>query len=169
MLISALVVALSPAFIGAASAQTPFQANVRATHTHNAPPCPNGLYVCGTATITGYGAASWDVNVINFDGIPTPCGSSYTATIEFTLVSDPDSTLVLDEAGSFCGLGHDGAAYRAFFTQKDNAYGHPFSNMASWTVDSTSTGQFSGLTGSGTDSWSGAGAHFAGSYNGTLN
>jgi hypothetical protein len=131
-------------------------------------PCSNGAYICGTANIAGYGAATWNFYVTGNTNVVSPCGSTYTATTDFTLVSDPSSTLVLDESGSLCGLGHDGAAYRGYFNNGSKAYGHPFAIVGSWTVDLASTGQFGGLAGSGTDRVNVAGAHFAGSYSGTL-
>lgn len=45
------------------------------------------------------------------------------------------------------------------------AYGHPNYASGIWNVDAA-TGQFSGLTGSGTDALLAAGAHTAGSYTG---
>jgi hypothetical protein len=165
MLVSALVVALSLAFTGAASAQTPFQATVKATQTLPAGPCSNGAYACGTANLAGYGAASWNLFVTSATADLSSCGSSYTATTEFTLASDPGSTLVLDESGPLCGPGKDAAGY---FKEGAKAYGHPFTFVGSWTVDPTSTGQFFGLAGSGSDLVNVAGANVAGSYSGTL-
>ena len=167
-LAAALGVALTLALTGAASAQTPVQATVSSTQTLPGGPCSNGAFICGTADLAGYGAASWNMYVTNAIGVPTPCGSSYTATTQFTLASDPASTLVLDEAGSLCGLGHGGAAYRGYFSEPSQAYGHPFAIVGSWSVDPASTGQFRGLAGSGTDLINIAGADFAGSYTGTL-
>ena len=169
IVLPALVVAVSLAFAGAASAQTPFQASVTSTVTLPAP-CSNGAFFCGTANIAGYGAASWDFgNVTNPTISDTPCGTTYTATTEFTLLSDPASTLVLDESGNVCGLGNDGAAYRGYFPEGPKAYGHPFAIVGNWTVDPASTGRFSGLTGSGTNLMNVvAGAHAAGSYSGAL-
>ncbi len=167
--LSALLAALSLAFTGTASAQTSFQASVTATETLPAGPCSNGAYACGTANIAGYGAATWNMYVTGNTNVVSPCGSTYTATTYFTLASDSGSTLVLDEGGSLCGLGHDGAAYRGYFNEGSTAYGHPFDIVGNWTVDKASTGQFHRLSGSGTDVVQVAGAHFAGSYSGTLN
>ena len=164
----ALVTALSLAFTGAASAQSSFQASVTFTGTRAAGLCSNGAFYCGTANISGYGAASWDLYVLNNNDVESPCGTTYTATTDFTLTSDPLSTLVLDEGGNLCGHGDDGAAYRGYFAEGPNAFGHPFTIVGSWTVDPSSTGQFSGLAGSGTDLVNVAGAHAAGSYSGTL-
>ena len=165
-----LVVALSLVFAGVASAQA-FQASVTFTGTvpfAKAGGCSNGAFYCGTANIAGYGAASWNLYVLGFTAVQTPCGSTYEATAEFTLASDPNSTLVLDEGGSICGLGDEGAAYRGYFAEPPQAFGHPNAIYGNWTVDPTSTGQFSGLTGSGTDVVNFAGAHGGGSYSGVL-
>jgi hypothetical protein len=163
-----LAAALSLAFAGTASAQTSFQASTTSTATRPAGPCANGAYICGTANIAGYGAASWNLYVTGFTGVFSPCGTTYTAMTYFTLVSDPASTLVLDESGTFCGLGHDGAAYCGYFYNGSKAYGHPFSIVGNWAVNPASTGQFANLTGSGTDVVNIAGAHASGSYSGTL-
>jgi hypothetical protein len=167
ILLSALLAALSLAFTGTASAQTSFQASVTFTGTLPAGPCANGAYLCGTANIAGYGAATWDFYTTSSTGVYSRCGSTYTATTYFTLVSDPGSTLVVDESGSLCGLGHDGSAYRGYFNEGSKAFGHPFEIVGSWAIDSAS-GQFAGLTGSGTDQVHVAGAHAAGSYTSTL-
>jgi hypothetical protein len=108
--LSALLVALSLAFTRTASAQTSFQASATWAGTRPAGRCSNGAYICGTANIADYGAATWNFYTTSGTGVFSPCGSTYTATTYFTLVSDPGSTLVLDESGSLCGLGHDGAA-----------------------------------------------------------
>jgi hypothetical protein len=168
MLVSALVAALSFAVTGAASAQTPFQADATDTATLPAGPCSNGAYICGTADIAGYGAASWNMYITGSAITPTPCDSTYTATTYFTLAGEPGSTLVVDESGNLCGLGHDGAAYRGYLNGGPNSYGHPFAIVGNWTVDRDSSGQFSGLAGSGTDLLKLAGAHIAGTYTGML-
>ena len=173
IVLPALVFAVSLAFTAVASAQTPFQASVTSTlvrggGTLPSNACSNGAYSCGTANIAGYGAASWNLFVLGNTSVPSPCGSTYTATTYFTLAGDPNSTLVVDEGGSLCGLGHDGAAYRGYFAEGSKAYGHPFAIVGSWTLDPASTGRFFGLTGSGTDLVNVAGAHAAGSYTGSL-
>jgi hypothetical protein len=166
-LLLALVAAASFAFASAASAQTSFQASVTFTGTLPAGQCSNGAYICGTANIAGYGAASWNFYVLGNTAVPSPCGSTYQSTTIFTLASDPSSTLVLDESGDLCGLGQDGASYRSYFVEGSKAFGHPFAIVGDWTVVDA-TGQFSGLSGSGTDDVNVAGAHAAGRYDGTL-
>lgn len=159
-------------FTGVASAQTvPFQASVTYTGTvpaAKAGGCALGAFFCGTANIAGYGPAAWNLTVKTNTNIPSPCGSTYTAVTSFTLVSDPGSTLVLDEVGNLCGLGASGAGYRGYFAEPPNAFGHPYSVVGTWTVDPTSSGAFSNLGGTGTDTLQVTGAHVAGSYSGTL-
>jgi hypothetical protein len=173
--VSALVVALTVALTGAASAQAmPFQASVTSTlvrggGTLPSGACSNGAYSCGTANIAGYGAASWNLYVTNYAPVPTSCGSTYTATTYFTLASDR-STLVLNESGNLCAPGLNGNGY---FMDGAKAYGHPFSGLGSWTIDTAdSTGVFGSLTGGmgtgGTDTLQFDGAHAAGEYSGTL-
>lgn len=87
---------------------------------------------------------------------------TYTATTTFKLLSD-GSTLVLDEGGLLCVPGNSSS------NAPPQSRGFPFYvNNSSWTVDPVSTGQFSGLTGSGTDAARGAGAKLSGTYSGTL-
>ena len=146
VLLPVLLVALSVAITAPASAQTTFRADVTSTQTRPAGPCTNGAYICGT-NLAGYGAATWNVYITGYAPEYSACDSSYTATTYLTLVSNPASTLVLDEAGALCGLGQDGAAYRAYFVQGSQAFGHPFAIVGTWTVDAASTGQFAGLGG----------------------
>jgi hypothetical protein len=167
-LLPVLAVALALAFIAPATAQTTFRADLNATRTLQQGPCPNGAYLCATANLGGYGAASWNMFITGYGPEYSPCGSTYAATTYLTLASDPASTLVLDETGNLCGLGHDGANYRSYFVQGSQSYGHPFAIVGTWTVDAASTGQFAGLVGSGTVRLNLAGAHAWGSYSGLL-
>ena len=168
LLLPVLAVALSLALTAPASAQTTFQADLNSTLTLPQGPCPSGAYICGTANLAGYGAASWNLFITGYGPDYSACGSTYAATTYFTLSSDPASTLVLDETGNLCGLGHDGANYRSYFVQGSQAFGHPFAIVGNWTVDAASTGQFAGLGGSGSDRISLAGAHAGGGYSGVL-
>jgi hypothetical protein len=192
-----LVVALALAFTGAASAHTavPFQASVNDISTngygHPGPPCPN-LYFCGDASIAGYGAAFW-----SFDESPnvppTPVGSDcslYTGTSTLTLLNDPTSrlvpsTLVLNEENFvFCHPGNSGNTPNFW----KNTYGHPGRGNGTWTVCHNadplygcgltdpisgqnipiSSGVFSGLNASGTDTLSTNGALLEGTWSGTV-
>ena len=112
MLVSALVLALSLAFTGAASAQPALQANVAGTGTPRG--CSNGATLCGTANIAGHGTASWNWFLTGVTPIQTSCGTTYTATEDFTLASD-GSTLALNESGYICAPGKDaiGSSRRA--------------------------------------------------------
>jgi hypothetical protein len=163
--LSAVLAALSLAFTGTASAQTAFQASIKGTNTLPSGGCSSGAFYCGTANIAGYGTASWDWHITSITIVQTSCGTIYTATVDFRLSSD-GSTLVLNESGNACVPGNAGAG---FFAEGAKAYGHPNYPNGTWTVDTAdSTGQFAGLSGSGTDALHGAGAHVDGSYSGTL-
>jgi hypothetical protein len=167
ILLPALLVAVSVAFTGAASAQTAFQANTATRQIKPAGPCSNGAAICGTANLAGYGAASWDFYFTGFMPGPTACGDTYSAEDFFTL-SD-GSTLALAESGNICYPGKDGAGF--FSAPFGTSYGGPINFNGTWTVDTGNfppTGQFAGLSGSGTDVIRGAGAHALGSYTGTL-
>lgn len=159
-----LTVAVSLLFAGRASAQTGFQADIEGTAPRPVG-CPMGTFVCGTANIVGYGTASWSFHLGGVTLSQTSCGSTYTATVDFTLASD-GSTLALDETGYVCAPGKDAAS---FFSEGANAYGNPNYPHGTWTVDTAdSTGQFAGLGGSGTDALHSAGAYVSGNYTGTL-
>ena len=180
LLLPAFVVGLSLAITGAASAQGSFEAVGRVNGPAQTKDCMPGAFFCGTAILTGYGAASWDLFVVGNTIVDTPCGSMYAGETDFTLASDPSSTLVLDESGNLCGLGHDGAAYNGFFSNGPKANGNPFAAVGSWTTATTdctavpgepppcSTGVFAGLPGSGTDRITVAGLQASGTYSGTL-
>jgi len=163
MLVSALVLALSLAFTGAASAQPALQANVAGTGTPRG--CSNGATLCGTANIAGHSTANWNWFVTGVTPVQTSCGTTYTATVDFTLASD-GSTLALNESGYICAPGKDAIG---FFAEGPMALGHPNYPHGTWTVDTAdSTGQFAGLDGSGTDDLQNAGGQVSGSYSGTL-
>jgi hypothetical protein len=158
-----VLVAVSPVFTGAASAQTAVQADVTAKSTRPSPPC--GAAFCGTANIAGYGAASWNWHLTGYTPVQSSCDTTYAATSDFTLASD-GSTLVLNESGYICVPGKNG---NGSFKEGSNAFGHPSYVYGTWTVDTVdSTGQFAGMSGSGTDALHGAGAHADGSFTGTL-
>lgn len=157
LLLPALVVALSLTFAGAASAQTSFQATVNGINPKPKPPCPTTF--CGTASIAGYGTATWTINAISTTTVSSAC-FSYQATTTFELLSD-GSTLVLNETGLVCAPGNSSSA-------PPQSFGFPeYAKNSSWTVESGS-GQFSGLTGAGTDALHAAGARISGTYSGTL-
>jgi hypothetical protein len=159
IVLPALVVALSLAYTGAASAQTPFQASVTAKGTHNGPGCSGPAAACGTANIVGYGTASWDLIITGFT--PTsPTSASYSATTDFRLTDG--STLEVNESGVI-------TTPYGYTAQPGTAFGHPNRIAGQWTVvTANSTGQFTGATGTGTDTLRAAGARLVGSYNGTL-
>jgi hypothetical protein len=158
LLLPALVVALSLAVAGGASAQAGFQATVKGNNP-KPKPCPNGDYVCGSAT-TNDGDATWTFDPTGETPPPpgAPCGS-YEATVTFAL-SDGSSTLVLDENGTICGPGNS-----IWAPGQLHSNGNPFYLTGSWMVE-TATGEFSSIPvgTTGTDALHIAGAHSSGMY-----
>ena len=145
---------------GTASAQsTVFDASVRDHLTRPSGACPAGASLCGQASIEGFGPAQYLFYVLSFAPTSNACGD-YTATAIFTL--GDGSTLTLDESGTACGAGPTFLKGPLFV-----AYGNPRTFSATWEVVG-GTGQFSGMTGSGTDAGHTAGASLRASYRGTL-
>jgi len=142
-----LALGLALALAGTASGQTAFNAQVRG-HITLPSGCPGGADLCGQAIVAGLGPAEYLFFVGSFDpttasrpcGVYTPLGD-YTATTTFTL--GDGSTLTLDEAGTVCGPGNS-------FPTGGISFGNPRTFSASWEV-LDATGQFAGMTGSGTD------------------
>jgi hypothetical protein len=142
----ALVVGLSLAFTGAASAQTvvPFQATVDNISTHgggnSGPTCSTYTwYYCGTATIAGYGPALWW-----FDSPGPPLGtpvssdcSRYTGTSTFQL-SDGDRLVLNEYNVELCHPGNSGNTPNFWGnTQGVITQGHPNRGVLTtswWTV-----------------------------------
>jgi hypothetical protein len=165
ILLPALVAALSLSFTGAASAQTAFEASVKGI-SPKTKPCATTF--CGTASIAGHGPATW---TITLNGPTTPASGpcpygppalvsafTYQATTTFEL--GDGSTLVLNESGLVCAPGNSASA-------PPKSFGFPeYAEDSSWTVESA-TGQFSELTGGGTDTLHAAGAQISGTYSGT--
>jgi hypothetical protein len=134
LVLLSLVVGLSLAFAGAASAQTivPFQATVDNISTNGVgnpgPSCVT--YYCGNAIIAGYGAALWQF-AESPDVQPTPVVGSdcwhYTGTSTFTLVRD-GSALVLNESNVVaCFPGNSGNTpnFWKMTNGHQNPWGHP--------------------------------------------
>lgn len=158
ILLPALVVGLSLAFAGGASAQTGFHATITSI-TPKPKPCPNGDVLCGTAT-TNFGRATWTWNPTAAFNPDSPSCDTYEAAVTFALVDG--STLVLDDAGLICG---PGASF--LNSGSPHSFGNPFDLTGSWTVLSA-TGQFGSITGPGTDSLHLAGAYGSGTYTGAF-
>lgn len=152
----ALVVGLSLAFAGGASAQAGFQATVTAI-TPKPKPCANGDVLCGSAT-TNYGAATWTWNPTAPFTPYSPDCDLYDAAATFALADG--STLVLDDTGLICG---PGASF--LNSGSPHSFGNPFDLTGSWTVIS-GTGQLRSITGPGTDTLDLAGAYGSGKYTG---
>ena len=120
--------------------------------------CPEGAFICGQTTIEGFGPAEFLYYLTG--GVPTSNACvDYTAIAIFVLADE--SRLVLDETGAACGPGN------SFFTTPPHSWGNPTEVEGSWTV-ADATGQFSGLTGSGTNNALVAGAQLSAVYQGTL-
>lgn len=142
---------------GTASAQTNFNAKISAHITPHAL-CQDGVFVCGMATIVGFvNPAEYRLYVTSIAPPSRPCGkltagADYVATATFTL---PDgSKLTMDESGTFCLPGNS-------FPTGGISFGNPRTSFGNWTVR-TARGEFSGITGSGTDTGLSAGgvSHF---------
>ena len=134
---------------------TSFQAVIRGPMTKPAG-CPNGITSCGSAEITGFGSGQFSFSITSFTPAPPSCGS-YDADVVFSL---PDgSTLTLAESGTVCGPG------KSFFPQPapGGSYGNPVNGDGSWTIVGA-TGQFTGLTGTGTSRFDQSGAALRGTY-----
>lgn len=154
-----LGVGLLLATAGVASAQTTdFNAEVK-DQTQYTAGCPDGASVCGDAVVDGFGPAQYRFFLTSFEPKSESCGD-YTATTTFTL--QDGSRLTLDEVGVACGTG------KSFFKGGERAYGSPRYRSGSWQVQAA-TGQFAGMTGSGTTTAHFAGAHVRATYSGTLN
>jgi hypothetical protein len=159
LFLPALVVGLSLAAPGPASALAGFQASVKGNNP-KAKPCPEGDYVCGSAT-TNYGDGTWTFSPTG-ETPPAPgasCGS-YEATVTFALDDASSSMLVLDETGSVCGPGNS-----IWAPGQSHSNGNPFYFTGSWMVE-TATGEFAsiGVGTMGTDALHIAGAHSSGTY-----
>jgi hypothetical protein len=102
----------------------------------------------GTANIAGYGRAYWwfdSPNPVTGTPIGSDC-SQYTGTSNFTLVTDLNSTLVLNEDVTLCHPGNSGNTPN-FWKNWTNTYGHhnPYGHpnrlgepTTGWTVCSSS-------------------------------
>lgn len=137
---------------GTASAQTNFNAKISAHITPHAL-CQEGVFVCGMATIVGFvNPAEYRLAVTSIAPPSRPCanltaGADYVATATFTL---PDgSKLTMDESGTFCLPGNS-------FPTGGISFGNPRTFFGNWTVR-IARGEFSGITGSGTDTGLSAG------------
>ena len=111
------------------------------------------VFLCGDATIAGYGDAEYGRTRTSATPISKPC-IDYTAVNTFTLSAG--STLTLDEAGTACAQGKNAPNV----TGAANITG-------TWTVREA-TGVFAGLTGEGTMSLRFHGENFTASYIGTV-
>ena len=157
-LVLTLASSLLLATAGTASAQTTtFNAEVK-NKIQRPEGCPDGAYLCGDAAIAGFGPAQFRWFLNSFEPVSQSCGD-YTATVTFTLADS--STLTLDEAGRDCSPGNSFSSYPL------HSYGQPQEASGTWVVQDA-TGQFAGMTGSGTNTLRIRGADFRATYTGTL-
>jgi hypothetical protein len=158
LLLVALTGSLLLATAGTASAQTtPFNAEVK-NKIQRPEGCPDGAYLCGDAVIAGFGPAQFRWFLNSFEPVSQSCGD-YTATVTFRLADG--STLTLDEAGRDCSPGNSFSSY------PPHSYGQPQEASGTWEVQSGS-GQFDGMSGSGTNTLRINGADFRATYTGAL-
>ena len=144
-----------------------FDAQVEGT-TPRPEPCPDGAFICGTATIAGIGSGEYRFFLTSLNPVPDACvdpsgshtGGAYTATITFSL--GDGSQLTLSEVGVVCGPGLSLTAPGGA-----RSFGNPVDGSGKWEVKDA-TGQFAGLTGEGTDDFHSAGAQFRAAYIATL-
>lgn len=155
---SALVLSVLGTLVSTAYAETiPFTAEVN-SKVKKPVGCPEGAFLCGEAAIDGFGTAKFLYYLTG--GVPTSNDCvDYTAVAIFTLADG--SRLVLDESGAACGPGN------AFFNTPPHSWGHPTEVEGSWTV-AEGTGQFDGVTGSGTNTATSTGAQLSAVYTGAL-
>ena len=144
---------------GAASAQSNFNAKIIGHVTPHAL-CPVGVQICGVATIAGFVApAEYRLSVTSIRPPSGSCGNltawvDYGATATFTLPDNSKLTLV--ESGTACYPGKS-------FPTGGISFGNPRTLFANWTVQSA-LGEFSGISGSGTDTGRSVGGVFLSTY-----
>ena len=125
------------------------------------PACSDGSFTCGQASIAGFGSASYSFALDSFAPISSSCGE-YHATVLFVLADG--STLTLSESGTVCGPGGSFIGVPA----PGGSFGNPVEGAGAWVVEN-GTGEFAGMTGSGTDEFLSAGANFIARYWGVVN
>ena len=118
--------------------------------------CASGITSCGSVEISAFGSGQFSFTITSFVRTPPSC-ATYDADVVFSL-SD-GSTLTLAESGTVCGPG------MSFIPQPapGGSYGNPVNGEGSWTIVGA-TGQFAGLTGTGTSRFDQAGAAIRGTY-----
>lgn len=139
-----------------ASAQTsqPLNATYRikiAGPTGTNPSCPGGANECGRGSDPTFGAFTYS--------------AVFTNRTQVTTLTFATGVLVIDETyQEFTSPGNSGNSHSPPF-----AHGHPVTALATWSVDPSSSGTFTGATGNGTDGIKAAGQAANGVVAGTLN
>ena len=160
-LVAALIAVTCGIAAPAAAAQAKAPVPLDSTYTskaigHNGTPsCPGAYVACGEGTDPAFG--------------PFAYGTVVTPTGQITTLTFTTGTLVLDETPSdVSGPGQGLASGGGVANQPPWAFGHPGTFTQTWTVDPTSSGSFSGATGSGTDPQHAAGIRIGGVLVGTI-
>ena len=123
----------------------------KAGQQNNVYPCPPGVF-CGVGSLRGFGAAEIDVFDSKFQPVPNSSCFSFDKEDDITLIGT-SSTLVLVGSGTLCFPGGSGNA-----PGSPNDYGRPSFWTSKLTVDgSASTGVFSGVGGTATETFTVAG------------
>lgn len=113
------------------------------------PSCPGGANLCGSGSDPMFGA-------FTYSGVFTDVGSTTTLTFA-------TGVLVIDDTyEEITPTGNSGNA-------PGFAHGHPSTVIATWSIDPSSSGAFSGATGSGTDVFNVAGEAADGVIAGAVN
>jgi hypothetical protein len=148
------------AFPAQAKTTVAFSAEFKETFG-NAQSKPCQHFLCGTGTVSGFGAATSAFDLTFFEPIEGTNCADFEADRVITLVSD-GSTLTLDEVGTVCFPGN------SFFTPgSQQSFGNPARLDATWTVD-RGTGVFRNARGEGTDINRNSGDEGHSSLRGTL-
>lgn len=119
---------------------------------------------CGSGQVVGYGEA--ELTIVVASVVPASvahCGFALAVSGTATIELEDDSTLVLDETGTYCLPGGSHFAPGNFFV----SYGNPLEIEATYTVVGGS-GVFAGAAGAGTNSIHQAGDTQMAIYWGTL-
>lgn len=146
VLLSALVLATQATGDTTQQLRGEFTVHFGRGHGTSNAPCPPETF-CAPGNLVGFGPATDTIEFTSFE--PIEGTSCFAVTFDETIeLVDGTGTLFLPSEGTFCSPGHSDEA-----PTSPNAYGHPHTIDASFTVDGTSSaGIFAGASGNGTKS-----------------
>ena len=125
---------------------------------------PCTVAFCGSGWVVGYGEAELTIIATSTSSTSVPgCGFALAVTGSATIALQDGSTLLLDEAGTYCLPGESQFAPGNLFV----SYGNPLEIDATYTVIGGS-GVFVGATGAGATTIHQAGDTQTAIYSGTL-